>query len=182
MDLWDYKKSMQKAVDYLATELKGIQVGVATPTMLDTVVVKASYGDMKISGLWHVSVLDSHTIKVEAWDKKENKHIAAAIYDANLGLTPVNEWEYVLVKIPEITKERREEIAKKIKSLWEDIKARIRVARQDGHKASKQLLANKEISEDEHKNNESDIDEYTKQKNAEIDTLITDKVTAIMKV
>ncbi|NOZ43877.1 MAG: ribosome-recycling factor [bacterium] len=73
--------------------------------MLDAVVIKASYGDVKINAIAHISVMDSQTIKVEPWDKKENKHITAAIYDANLGLTPTNEGDYVMVKIPEITKE-----------------------------------------------------------------------------
>lgn len=91
MDLSPWKQQMQKTIDFLATELKSIQVGRASATMLDSVIVKASYGEMKINSLAHISVLDAQTLKVEPRDKKEAKHIASAIFEAQLGLTPNNE-------------------------------------------------------------------------------------------
>ena len=182
MDIKSFKEQMQKIIDHLKGELKSIQVGRASTTMLDSVVVKASYGDMKINGLAHISVLDAQTIKVEPWDKKEGKHIATAIYDADLGLTPNNEGDYVMVKIPELTKERREEIAKKVKSMGEDVKARIRVVRQDALKATKNLLNDKEISEDENKNNEIDIDNLTKDMNNKIEEMIKEKSDDVLNM
>lgn len=182
MDLGIYKDQMQKVIDYLESELRWIQVWVASTTMLDTVTVKASYGDVKINAIAHVSILDSKTIRVEPWDKKEAKHITAAIYDADIGLTPTTEADHVIVKVPDITKEGREDIAKKVKLMGEDVKARIRVIRQEGQKASKTLLTNKELSEDEHKNNEIDIDNMTKEKNTEIENLIKNKIEAVMKI
>jgi len=182
MDLSSIKQQMQKTIDFLNGELKTIQVWRATTTMLDSVVVKASYGEMKISWVAHVSVLDSLTLKVEPRDKKEWKHIASAVYDADLGLTAINEGDYVMVKVPELTKERREEIAKKVKSMWEDVKARLRVIRQDGQKESKKLLTDKKISEDEHKNNEIDIDNLTKEMNELVEKLIKEKTEDVMKM
>lgn len=180
MDLSAIQSQMTKAVDYLHTEIKSIQVGRASTTMVDSVTVKASYGEMKVPQIAHVSVLDAQTLKIEPRDKKETKHIASAIYDAELGFTAVNEGDYVMVKVPELTKERRMEIAKKVKAMGEDVKARVRVARQDGHKASKQLLTDKEISEDEHKNNEQDIDNLTKKFNEEIEKIVKEKSDDIM--
>ncbi len=84
MDLSSYQQQMDKAVSYLQTELKSIQVGSASPVMLENVHVQTSYGSMKIPQLAHVVVVDTKTIKVEAWDKKELKNIEKAIYDAKL--------------------------------------------------------------------------------------------------
>jgi ribosome recycling factor len=150
--------------------------------MLDTVVVKASYGEVKISSVAHVTILDNQTLKVEPRDKKESKHIAAGIYDANLGLTPTNEGDYVMVKVPELTKERRIEISKKVKSMGDDAKARLRTIRHDAQKASKKLLAEKEISEDENKSIDAEIDDMTKKRGLEVDTIVSAKTEEVMAV
>lgn len=87
-----------------------------------------------------------------------------------------------MVKVPELTKEKRQEIAKKIKSMGEDIKARIRVVRQEAQKTSKIFLTDKQISEDEHKNNELDIDKMTKEMNEKIESVIKTKEEDIMNM
>jgi len=182
MDLSVYQQQMQKALDYLHTELNGLQVGKASTVMLENINVEASYGTMKIPQMAHVAVLDAQTLKVEPWDKKECKNIEKAIYDAELGLAPKNEGDYVLIKVPEITQERRQDMVKKIKSMGEDTKAHIRIARQDALKVTKKLLEDKETSEDEHKNNEIDIDNLTKKINEGIDILIKEKSEMILTI
>jgi len=182
MDMTDCTQQMDKALDYLKNELKSIQVGRATPTMLENVNVETNYGAMKLPQLWHVTVMDAMTIKVEPRDKKELWNIERGIHSANLWVTPRNEGEYILVKVPELTQERREEIVKKVKAMAEDTKAQLRVARHDAMKMSKKLLEEKEISEDEHKNNEVDIDNLTKEKSAIIDEYISKKSEDVMKI
>jgi len=182
MDLSPSKQQMQKVMDYFQTELKSIQVWRASAGMLDNINVQAEYGTMKIPQMWHISTLDSKTLKVESRDKKQLGAITKAIYDADLWLAPQNEWEYILVKVPSLTEERREEISKKVKFMWEEAKAQIRNARQDVKNESKKLFTDKDISEDEHKNNEIDIDNLTKDKNNEIDTLVKEKIEDIMKI
>lgn len=117
MDMSAYQKKIDGHLAYLNQEFGGLQLGRATPGLLDNVTVAASYGIMKLNQLGHVSVLDSQTLKVEAWDKGEMKNIEKAIYDANLGLTPQNEGGYVIVKIPALTQERRQEMVKHVKTL-----------------------------------------------------------------
>jgi len=173
---------MNNAIDYLKTELKSIQVWKASPGMLDNINVVASYGSMKIPQIAHITVLDPQTLKIEPWDKKECKNIEKAIYDAKLWLAPQNEWWHIFVKVPEVTKERRMEISKKIKSMWEETKAQIRKIRQDAQKINKTMLTDKEISEDEHKNNETDIDNLTKENNKIIETITKEKADNILQV
>lgn len=182
MDLSDCRENMNKTLEYLKNELKSIQVGRATPTMLDNVNVETNYGAMKLPQMWHITVLDAMTIKVEAWDKKELWNIEKGIYAAKLWVAPKNEGEYILVKVPELTQERREEIVKKVKNMAEDTKAHLRVARHDAQKDNKKLLEAKEISEDEHKNNDIDIDNMMKEYTAKIEEYIKEKSEDVMKI
>ncbi len=84
MDLAGYQKKMDQAIAYLQSELGALQLGRATPGLVDNVTVEASYGPMKINQIGHVSVLDSQTLKIECRDKSELKNVEKAIYDANM--------------------------------------------------------------------------------------------------
>lgn len=83
--------------------------------MVDNINVKASYGDMKLNQVGHVTIMDSQTIKIECRDKGELKHVERAIYDANIGLTPQNEGGQIFIKIPPLTQERRQEVVRQVK-------------------------------------------------------------------
>lgn len=182
MDTSPFKTQMQKAIDYLEKELKWLQIGRASAWLVENIKVETSYGEMKLPQIAHVTTLDTQTIKIEPRDKKECGNISKAIYDAELWLSPQNEWSHLLIKIPPLTQERRIDITKKVKTMWEEIKAKIRISRQDAMKFTKKLLDNKEISEDEHKNNESNIEELTKEFNTKIDNLVKSKSEEIMKI
>ncbi len=177
-----YKTQMEKALKYLETEFMWLQLGRASVALVENITVHASYWDMKIPQIAHVTILDPQTLKIEPWDKKECGAIAKAIYDAELGLAPQNESTHVLIKIPALTQERRDEIGKKVKSMWEDTKAKIRVTRQDAMKATKKLLEDKQISENENKANEANIEDLTKDFNTKIDNLVKAKVEEVMKI
>lgn len=182
MDLNPYKQQMNNSIQYLSNELKSLQVGRASSGLVENIDVEASYGTMKIPQIAHVTLMDAQTIKMEPRDKNETKHIEKAIYDANIWLTPKNEWSYIIVKIPALTQERRTEITKQVKAMWEDIKARIRTTRQDAMKETKKILDAKEIWEDEHKRNEKEIDNIVKTMNDQIDELVKNKSEEVMKV
>lgn len=183
MDLSVYKQQMQKSIDYLEKELKALQVGRASAGLVENIDVNLSYGgSLKVPQIGHVTVLDGQTLKIEPRDKKELKNIEKAIYDSNAGVTPQNEGSYILIKVPPLTQDRRVEITKQIKAMGEDIKARIRLARQDAMKATKTLFDNKEIGEDQHKGNEREVDVIVKSMNETIDTLVKGKSEEIMKI
>ena len=157
-----------------------MQVGRASAGLVENISVEASYGSMKVPQVAHVTIMDAQTIKIEPWDKNELKHIEKAIYDANAGLTPQNEGSYIIVKIPALTQERRTEITKQVKAMGEEIKGRIRLARQEAMKDNKAIFDAKEIGEDESKRNEKDIDALVKSKNDHIDQLVKAKSEEIM--
>ena len=182
MDISHYKDNMQKAINYLENEFQALQIGRASASLVENISVEASYGTMKIPQVAHITILDPQTLKIEPRDKKENKNIEKAIYDADLWLSPQNEWEYVMIKIPALTQDRRTDITKKIKTMWEDTKAQIRQVRQDAMKTTKKLLDDKEISEDQNKINESNIDTLIKDFNTQIDSLVKIKSDEIMTV
>jgi ribosome recycling factor len=182
MDITPYKQQMDKAIAYFEWELKALQVGRASAGLVENITVEASYGPMKIPQIAHVTLMDAQTIKIEPWDKNEVKHVEKAIYDANVWLTPQNDGGYILVKIPALTQERRTEIAKQVKAMGEDIKGRIRVARQDAMKDNKTVFDAKEIGEDEKNRNEKEIDHLTKTMNEKVDELVKNKSEEVMTV
>lgn len=182
MDITPFKTQMDKSFNYLENEFMWLQLGRATPGLVENITVHASYGDMKVPQIAHVTILDTQTLKIEPRDKKECGAISKAIFDAELWLTPQNEWSHVIIKIPALTEERRNEICKMVKSMWEDTKAKIRVIRQDAMKATKKLLEDKEISENENKVNESNIEDMIKEYNTKIDNLVKAKSEEVMKI
>ncbi len=180
MDLTPHRQQMDKALQFLMAELKALQVGRASAGLVENITVEASYGPMKVPQVAHVTIMDAQTIKIEPRDKNELKHVEKAIYDANAWLTPQNEWSYVIVKIPALTQERRIEITKQVKSMGEEIKGRIRLARQEAMKDNKTIFDAKEIGEDESKRNEKEIDVLVKTMNEKIDELVKNKSDEIM--
>ncbi len=182
MNLTPYLQQMEKAIQHFLWELKALHVGRASAGLVENITVEASYWPMKIPQLAHVTLMDGTTLKIEPRDKSELKHIEKAIYDANVGLTPQNEGSYIMVRVPPLTQDRRMEIAKQVKAMGEEIKGRIRVARQDAMKESKAIFDAKEIGEDESKRNEKDIDALVKAMNEKIDDMVKNKSEEVMKV
>lgn len=182
MDMKPYIQQMDKTIHFFQSELKSLQVGRASTSLVENITVEASYGAIKIPQVAHITLMDAQTIKIEPRDKNEVKHVEKAIYDADIWLTPQNEWTYVLVKIPTLTQDRRTEIVKQVKSMGEEMKWRIRVTRQDAMKYAKTIFDAKEVGEDEHKKNEKDVDALVKKMNDTIEDLVEDKSEEIMTV
>jgi len=182
MDLATHRQQMDKAIQFFLWELNALHVGRASAGLVENITVEASYGPMKIPQVAHVTIMDGQTIKIEPRDKNELKHVEKAIYDANVWLTPQNEWSYVIVKIPALTQERRMEITKQVKAMGEEIKWRIRLARQEAMKDNKAIFDAKEIGEDESKRNEKEIDALVKTMNEKIDELVKNKSEEVMTI
>ena len=182
MELANYEQQMKKAIAYLEQEFMGLQVWRATTWLVDNLNVNTDYWVMKLNTLAHVTVMDNTTLKIEPWDKASSKGIANAIYEANMWVWVDNQGSHILVKIPALTQERRDQIAKQVKSMWEDTKTQIRQTRQDAMNDTKKQFTAKAISEDEHKANEKNIEELTKQQSAKVDNLVKLKVEELMKI
>ncbi len=174
--------SMQKIVDYFIQELMGIQVGRASSWIVENIKVDAWYGYMPIGQLANITLPDNQTIKIEPWDKTSLAPMEKAIYDANIGLSPQNQWWYLLIKVPVLTSERREQFKKQVSKMAEETKARLRQARQEELKSIKREFEEKLISEDDRKFADKQVDETTKTFTDKIDQLTKAKHEDIMTI
>jgi len=184
MDISKLEKELNKVVEYFQTSLWKIQTGKASTWVIeDLEVYVPSWGQMqKIQALWNVSLLDAQTIKIESWDKSSLSHIEKWIYDSGLGFTPVNQGEWIMVKVPPMTEERRKEIAKLVKKELEDMKVRARQIRHDFLKSIKKAFDEKEITEDEKKQDEKNLDETIKKYTKKLEEIAKAKETEILKM
>ncbi len=184
MNLDQVKKLMNERISYLETELMKIQTWKASTWLIEWInIFVESWGmDQKLNQLSNVTIIDSQTIKVEPWDKSTISSIEKWIVNSGTWLSPLNQWDYILIKIPTLTKERRIELTKLINKIWEEYKIQTRNIRHDAINSNKTLLQNKEISEDENKRFESNLDKTTKDFNKKIEERIKARSEDIMKL
>ena len=173
---------MQKIIDFLSQELISIQSWRSSKWLVDTIKVDSGYGFMPIGQLANITLPDSQSIRIEPWDKTALSKIETAIYQANTGLVPSNQGDYLLVKLPPLTQESRMQLSKQVGKLGEDTKARLRQTRQDELKSIKRWFEAKEIAEDEKNRSEKKVDEATKKFTEIIDDVVKAKQDDIMKI
>lgn len=144
--------------------------------------VDAGYGTLPINQLANVTILDNQTIKVEPRDKAVLQAIETAIYNADTGLTPSNQSDYLYVKVPVLTTETREQLTKQVAKLGEESKIKIRQSRQDELKKIKKRFEDNELSEDQKRGEENKVDDITKEFTTTIDKLVDNKNKDIMTI
>jgi ribosome recycling factor len=183
MDIQPIKTSMDQAFDYLLQEFSWLQLWRANPGIVENISFEA-YPDMyqKVRDVASIVAMDSQTLKIEPWDKSVMGKMEKAIYDAGLGLAPMNQWDYLMIKIPALTQERRKELVKFCEKLWEQQKVAIRNIRQDGMKDIKKLFDEKKLSEDQKAYRESEVETLTKHAVEKIDKAVDAKSEDIMKI
>ena len=175
---------LQKVLTHLDGEFATLQLGRASTGLLDAIeVFIPSRGiKQKMNQTANISILDAQTLKVEPRDKSILSSIEKAIYDANIGLNPVNMGDHLMIKIPALTTERRKELTKFVAKLGEEAKISCRNVRQDMMKEVKQEFDNKIISEDEKKWQEKIIEDAIKECNNKIDQKTKYKSEEIMTI
>lgn len=175
---------MDKVVQHLQHEFSTLQIGRASTGLVENIdVFIPSYGmTQKLPQLGNVSLMDSQTIKIEAWDKSTYSSIEKAIYDANIGLTPQNQGEYIMIKIPPLTTERRKDLTKLVAKSGEEAKVGIRNVRHSMLDEVKKEFTEKVISEDQKKALEGQADDMAKEYASKIDGLVKAKSDDIMTV
>ena len=180
----DTKQKMQQVLKHLDNEFSTLQIWRASTSLIDNVdVYIPSWGmTQKMSQVASTSLIDWQTIKIQPWDKWTMSSIEKWIYDANLGLTPINQGDYVMIKVPPLTQDRRKELGKIVSKIWEESKIALRNIRQDYLKDIKKQFDEKTISEDEKKRYEKEIDDMIKQHSKQIDDHVDAKSQEIMKV
>jgi ribosome recycling factor len=186
MSIADIKKTaeqkMAKSVEAFKHELTKIRTGRAHPGLLDQVHVEY-YGSMvPISQVANVTLLDARTISVQPWEKGMGAKIEKAIRESDLGLNPAAQGDLLRVPMPPLTEERRKELTKVVRHAGEDAKVAVRNLRRDANEHAKKLLKDKQITEDEERRSQDEIQKLTDRTIAEIDKLIAAKEAEILAV
>lgn len=176
-----YDEKMKKAYEFLATDYAAIRAGRANPHVLDRIRVDYYGTPTPIQQVGNVSVPEPRIIQIAPWDKTLIKAIEKAIMASDVGITPSNDGSVIRLVFPELTEERRKDLVKDVKKRAEDGKVAIRNIRRDGNDAFKKLQKT-EISEDEIKELEEELQKITDQYIKEIDVLMEQKSKEILTV
>lgn len=177
--LEEAKDLMNKAIAHVSSELTKIRAGKANPSMLDGVQV-SYYGAMSpLNQVSSMTTPDARTIFIKPWEKSLIHEIEKAIMNANLGLTPQNDGQQVIINIPMLTEERRKQLVKQVAQECEHGKVSIRSIRKDTNESLKKI---KGVSEDDVKNAEDQVQKLTDEFILKIDSLMKKKEAEIMTV
>ncbi len=175
------KDKMQKAVDYLETELQAVRAGKANPAMLNNISVDY-YGNMTpLTQVSSVSSPDARTILIQPWEKNMIGPIEKAILAANIGFNPQNNGETIRINVPPLTEERRKDLVKQCKQECETTKVSIRNTRRDTIEAIKKMQKDG-LSEDLVKDFEAEVQKVTDEFNKKVDAILEKKEKEIMTV
>ncbi|MCF2681794.1 ribosome recycling factor [Faecalicatena contorta] len=176
-----YEEKMKKTLGNLDGELGAIRAGRANPNVLNKIVVDYYGTPTPIQQVANVSVPEARMIQIQPWEKKMLKVIEKAIQVSDLGINPTNDGSTIRLVFPELTEERRKELVKDVKKKGEAAKVAIRNIRRDGIDAVKKLKGS-EVSEDEIKDMEDDLQKLTDKYVKEIDKSIEKKSKEVMTV
>ena len=176
------EQKMQRAIEVLKADLAKVRTGRAHAGLLDHVMVEY-YGSMvPISQVGSVSLVDARTITVQAWEKPMLAKIEKAIRESDLGLNPANSGDMLRVPMPALTEERRRDLIKVVKGEGEDAKVSIRNVRRDANDQLKKLLKDKEISEDDERRAQDEIQKLTDKYVIEVDKALQVKEADLMAI
>ena len=176
------EQKMQKSLEALKADLGKIRTGRAHTGILDHVQVEY-YGSMvPITQVANVTLIDARTIGVQAWEKPMIGKVEKAIRDADLGLNPASQGDIIRVPMPSLTEDRRRELIKMVKHEGENAKIAVRNLRRDANTHLKDALKKKEVSEDDERRTQDDIQKLTDRFVAEIDKVVTEKEKDLMAV
>ena len=177
----DAEDRMEKALAALKRELGTLRAGRASPVMLERIQAEY-YGTMTpINQLGSINTPDSRTLVIQPWDKSALSAIEKAIQKSELGLNPANDGNVIRIVVPPLTEERRKELVKETKKFGEDAKVAIRNIRRDANDDIKKKEKT-EISEDESRRHQEDVQKLTDRYVAEVDKILAAKEKEIMEV
>jgi ribosome recycling factor len=176
------EQKMQKSLDALKADLGKIRTGRAHTGILDHVQVEYYGSPVPISQVANITLVDGRTIGVQPWEKNMVGKVEKAIRDADLGLNPATQGEIIRVPMPPLTEERRRELIKVVKQEGEGSKVAVRNLRRDANQHLKDALKAKEISEDDERRAQEDIQKLTDRYIAEVDKLLAEKEKDLMAV
>ena len=170
VDFKEYGRRMDKALDHLNDEFGAVRAGRANAKVLDRITVEYYGSETPLNGVATISSPDARTLVIQPWDTKLLKDIQKAIQISDLGINPQNDGRVIRLVFPQLTEDRRKDLVKQVKKYAEDAKVAMRNIRRDGMDYVKKLKKNNEITEDDQKKAEKDLqdllDKYIKKVDA----------------
>ena len=180
--LKELESKMEKSLNSLMNEFATVRAGRANPAVLDSVKVEYYGAPTPITQLASVSVPEAHMIVIQPWDMNALKDIEKAINMSDLGINPNNDGKVIRLNFPPLTEERRKELVKDIKKMAEAGKVAVRNIRRDGMDIFKTMKKNNEITEDDVKTAEKDVQDLTDKYIKKVDTLLDAKEKELMAI
>ena len=186
MSIADVKKAaehkMHRSLDALKTDLAKVRTGRAHTGLLDHVQVEYYGSPVPINTVANVTLIDARTLGVQAWEKGMAAKVERAIRDSDLGLNPAAQGDLIRVPMPALTEERRRDLIKVVKGEGEGAKVAVRNLRRDAIATLKEMLKNKECSEDDEHRAQDEIQKLTDRYVAEIEKQLSQKETELMAI
>ena len=182
MDYDEIKEKMAKAIEVLNERLAEIRAGRANPAILNKVKIDYYGTPTPINQVAGISVPEARLIVIQPWDASILKEIERAILAADIGINPNNDGKVIRLAFPELNEERRKELVKDVKKIAEDARVAVRGVRRDGMDDAKTKQKNSEITEDELRIAETEIQKITDKNIEEIDKILENKEKEIMSV
>ena len=177
-----YEDKMQKSYNNLITEFGTIRAGRANPRVLDQIRVDYYGTPTPLQQVANISVPEARMILIQPWEPKMVKQIEKAIMTSDLGINPTNDGKCIRLVFPELTEERRKSLAKDVKKKGENAKVAMRNIRRDANDMLKKLGKTSEVSEDEIKDLENEVQKLTDKHIAQVDKAVEEKTKEIMTV
>lgn len=180
--LLELEEKAENSIKALESDYGALRTGRANPHILDKIEVEAYGGMSKLIELGNTSTLDARTLQINLWDKSLLKAVEKAILQSNIGITPVNNGNVILLTFPVMTEERRKELAKQAKKMGEDSKVAVRNHRREALEVVKKMKTAKELSEDEASACEADVEKAVSGYMSTLETIISAKEKELMSI
>ena len=182
VDFKDYARRMDKALEHLNEEFGAVRAGRADAKVLDRITVEYYGSETPLNGVATISSPDARTLVVQPWDTSLLKEIQKAIQASDLGINPQNDGRVIRLVFPQLTEERRKELTKQVKKYAEEAKVAMRNIRRDGMDYVKKLKKNSEITEDEQKKAEKDLQDMLDKNIKKVDDATSAKEKELMAI
>lgn len=176
------QSKMEKSLSALGEELKKIRTGRAQVTMLDNIRVNYYGNPSPLSQVASISTPDAKSFLIAPWESSILKDIEQAIIKSELGMAPMNDGKVIRLKVPDLTEERRKDLAKQVKKIAEEARVAVRMARRDANDEVKKLQKDKAISDDDAKKAEADVQKVTDDFIKKVDQLAEEKEKSILTI
>jgi len=180
--LFESEEGMEKAVDFMLHEFAAIRTGKASPALVENLDVHAYDSSMKLKQLALISAPEARLLVIQPFDASTVRDIERAINESKIGITPAVDGKIIRIPIPELSEERRRDLAKTVKSLAEEARVRVRACRREAMEAAKKLQKEGELTEDDLRTSETDIQKMTDKYVAAIDKHVETKESELMKI